>query len=502
MEVIPSTEPRSELLSWLNASLPDSIPRIRKVEDCGRGVPYVVLLPYLLPSEYHRLTSDPRVKTGAKFDFEAATNFKVVAEVLQRHNISKPFVLDDPGKLIKGHFQSNLALLQWFKGFADGVMKAREKDGASEEEGEGSRHTRALNLSSTTRLAPEANRRTKSLQNSTESSKTARPSPSSSMVLSHPAEATPPAAATASTSRAAPGERAARASEACALSSSGSLLVKATSTAKKRPPRTKKEEPAPPSASTKASLSSLNQEAPPPVSSTTAVPKRAVSKSVPSSRSTRLSAASKTQTSPVAAAPTPSETSPAPAAGASSAARPSSSSVIPPPLTLPRGEAATNAATRSRLTPRRVAPGAAGSGKKASIPTAAMGRDSMDTRPSTQQDTTPRGGGLGLVSPAPKSPYPSVQRNIQASDAQQRPESRTKPGAPIPLRMSPSVNFADEELLEATLECTAAERQFYYDKLRMIERLVVNVAAKDLRGADVAAVALARSIRDVLYATN
>lgn len=68
--------------------------------------------------------------------------------------------------------------------------------------------------------------------------------------------------------------------------------------------------------------------------------------------------------------------------------------------------------------------------------------------------------------------------------------------------MSPSVNFADEELLEATLECTAAERQFYYDKLRMIERLVVNVAAKDLRGADVAAVALARSIRDVLYATN
>lgn len=66
----------------------------------------------------------------------------------------------------------------------------------------------------------------------------------------------------------------------------------------------------------------------------------------------------------------------------------------------------------------------------------------------------------------------------------------------------PAVDFGDEEATEAVLERTALERQFYYDKLRMIERLVVNVAAKDLRGADVAAVALARSIRDVLYATN
>lgn len=79
-----------------------------------------------------------------------------------------------------------------------------------------------------------------------------------------------------------------------------------------------------------------------------------------------------------------------------------------------------------------------------------------------------------------------------------RPTAAVPSAAPC----MPSLDFSDEEAIEEILELATRERQFYYDKLRMIERLVVNTAAKDLRGVDVAAVALARSIRDVLYATN
>lgn len=127
MNIASSTEARSELLSWLNDQLPESVPPIRRVEECGRGVPYVVLLPYLIPSESSRLASSSRVKTQAAHDFEAASNFMVLQDVLQKHNISRPPALEDHNKLIKGNFQANLSLLQWFKGFADAVKQRRER---------------------------------------------------------------------------------------------------------------------------------------------------------------------------------------------------------------------------------------------------------------------------------------------------------------------------------------------------------------------------------------
>lgn len=127
MEIVSSTEARTELLNWLNAQLPDNVSPIRKVEDCGRGVPYVALLPYLFPSEAGRLASSSRVKLQAAHEFEAASNLKVLQDVLQKHNIGRPPSLEDPHKLIKGNFQANLALLQWFKGFVDAVKERRER---------------------------------------------------------------------------------------------------------------------------------------------------------------------------------------------------------------------------------------------------------------------------------------------------------------------------------------------------------------------------------------
>ncbi|KAG8341482.1 EB1 like C terminal motif [Trypanosoma vivax] len=125
--VVPSRGTRTELLEWLNDLLPPctttgvSLPRLRRVEHCGNGVPYAVLLPQMLPVEYPPLAT--KIKVPAKFDYEAVANLKLITEALQKNGIQPPDALmNDIDKLIKGAFQSNLQLLQWFRGLYDALL--------------------------------------------------------------------------------------------------------------------------------------------------------------------------------------------------------------------------------------------------------------------------------------------------------------------------------------------------------------------------------------------
>ncbi|ORC92879.1 microtubule-associated protein, RP/EB family [Trypanosoma theileri] len=124
LRVVPSKDSRTELLAWLNELLPttaangSTLPRLHKVEQCGNGVPYAVLLPLMLPVQYPPLNT--RAKVPAKHDFESAANLKLITDALQKNGIPRPDVLtDDTDKLIKGAYQANLQLLQWFRGLHD-----------------------------------------------------------------------------------------------------------------------------------------------------------------------------------------------------------------------------------------------------------------------------------------------------------------------------------------------------------------------------------------------
>lgn len=122
LEIVPATESWSELLEWVNRSMPveapnhNKAPAIQRVEDCGHGVPYVLMLPTMLPIIHTPLLTS-RVKVPAKTDYEAVANLKIMQDALQRNGIIIPDVLaNGQQKLIGRNFQANLRLLQWFRG--------------------------------------------------------------------------------------------------------------------------------------------------------------------------------------------------------------------------------------------------------------------------------------------------------------------------------------------------------------------------------------------------
>ncbi|KPI88615.1 hypothetical protein ABL78_2283 [Leptomonas seymouri] len=122
LEIVPSTEPWSELLEWLNRSMPmeapnrSKTPMMLKVEDCGYGVPYVLMLPTMLPIIHTPLLTS-KVKVPARADYEAVINLKIMQDALRRNGIVIPGVLaNNQQKLIGRNFQANLQLLQWFRG--------------------------------------------------------------------------------------------------------------------------------------------------------------------------------------------------------------------------------------------------------------------------------------------------------------------------------------------------------------------------------------------------
>nr|CCC92687.1 conserved hypothetical protein [Trypanosoma congolense IL3000] len=149
LNIVPSRDTRTDLLAWLNDLLPQAtasgyeVPRLRKVEHCGNGVPYVLLLPQMLPYVHPQLLS--RAKVPAKHDFEAVSNLKLMAEALHKNGIPPPEVLvDDVDKLIKGGFQANLQLLQWFRGLGEALTPQQCPDEYHKEPKPQHQHVNAL----------------------------------------------------------------------------------------------------------------------------------------------------------------------------------------------------------------------------------------------------------------------------------------------------------------------------------------------------------------------
>lgn len=539
MEIKPSTETRSELLSWINRQLPDNIPPLSKVEQCGTGVPYVALLPYLIPAEQQRLSQSSRVKLRATHEFESASNLKVFHDVLQRHNINRPAALDDPTRLIKGNFQANLQLLQWFKGFADAVVGAEDGGdggafggdsgvdhlGGSRKSAGGTPGTPREATAAPTgvrRRAPgeslSGSRRadgvqTFQLMSTREEAIMAAAMGGGSTTTSAGERSTGAGSPLPSTSSPVPSSegvkrtgRAATAHSSANTSTTAPAAAPAATAATVRNARsaTPKQPTSRAAAQSAAAAASPAQKSERPATSSAVVPRG----SAPAAAHTKPTAAA---AGPPSRSKTPLQVSKGPgggqqAAAATPAAGPATTRT---PIAVPpsrRDPASKSMEVAARSTPKRAAPGPT-SAPSSSINPAAAGAAAAPPRSKSA------GASSHPAGPSRSTPNASVSGRQQH---QQHHVSGSSSGAVERLsgtttsqhhqKSVPSSQYyvpvaggdADEEVLEQV----ATERQFYYDKLRMIERLVVNVAAKDLRGSDVAAVALARSIRDVLYATN
>lgn len=98
-------ESRSELLSWLNATLNLNY---SKVEQCGTGAAFCQLMDCI-----HGGVPMSKVKfTDNLSEYDARSNMKILQAAFNRNHISKQI---DVERLIKCRLQDNLELLQWFK---------------------------------------------------------------------------------------------------------------------------------------------------------------------------------------------------------------------------------------------------------------------------------------------------------------------------------------------------------------------------------------------------
>lgn len=98
-------ESRTELLSWLNATLNLNY---TKVEQCGTGAAYCQLMDSIYGS-----VPMGKVKFDAHLsEYDSRANMKVLQAAFNRHKILKHIEVE---RLIKCRLQDNLELLQWFK---------------------------------------------------------------------------------------------------------------------------------------------------------------------------------------------------------------------------------------------------------------------------------------------------------------------------------------------------------------------------------------------------
>ncbi|AOA64817.1 Microtubule-binding protein [Komagataella phaffii] len=100
--VIP--ESRSELLSWLNATLDLNY---TKIEQCGTGAAYC----QVIDSIYHDLPM-AKVNFQGSSEYDYMKNYKILQAGFTRHKITRNIPVD---RLVKCRFQDNLEFLQWIK---------------------------------------------------------------------------------------------------------------------------------------------------------------------------------------------------------------------------------------------------------------------------------------------------------------------------------------------------------------------------------------------------
>lgn len=519
LEIIPSTESRTDLLAWINACLPRTAPNghsvtpMRKVEQCGSGVPYVLMLPAMLPQPYAPLSSSTRVKVPASLEFEAAANLKIMTDALHRNGVARPEVLlHDTNKLIKGNFQANLTLLQWFKGFYDALQECGVEPGL----GRGGLPPTVAAAATATAEDPAATATTSAVDGSHELGAHPTVSPAADTRSTSALSSPPPAPQQQQQTREA-------AAPQGAPDDDGTLEEAVRTVAAPTPPHAQSgaiASAAGPVKRPSGEREPVARAATTTLSGGTRTPKRP---------STPVRAGSQRGTGSVSSAPrgstgmatTPGGAKPrSQSAGASSRAGGGRGGSLPrrstPPVNFGNsvragGGAAAAAATTNGDGPRRSG-GPSREGSQRGTPT--PGRLRTFSAPAGRTS-----GVAGRASARPPSPGPASGRlsrtgsfgrsgsgTLGITAGQRHPGTPTAgtnaAGATATAGATAAATATNASAMTAELQQTKMERQFYYDKLRMIESLVSTIASKELSGRDVAAVTLARSVRDVLYATN
>jgi hypothetical protein len=93
---------RHSIFSWLH--------RYTKVEQCGSGAAYCMVMETLYPDAINR----KKIVTDAKLGHDILKNFKLLQSVLEKKKIDKVAPVDS---LMRMKYQDNLEFLQWIKCF-------------------------------------------------------------------------------------------------------------------------------------------------------------------------------------------------------------------------------------------------------------------------------------------------------------------------------------------------------------------------------------------------
>lgn len=526
LEIVPSTAPRGELLAWLNSMLPDRSPTgaplapMRRVEHCSSCVAYCLALPDMLPVRCPALLT--RVKVPARLEFDAISNLKLVTDAFQRNGIARPDVLlgDCGDKMIRGNFQANLQMLQWFKGLHTALVEADIEPGQGRVQLDQTRSSLASSCLSGP--VPEDTRSLLRLRRSearAPSTTTANhgnggvdgnhyidPAARAAIALIEEAKILP------GSRRASGGDEAGNGRGGAVTCSRNDTTTTTAAVAKSSSTR------AGPPTTTTADRSINNT---PRVSgrprTTVACRGSAASTPLRSSTPKKTSAtATATTTRPLQAGQHRSTTG-SPKAGGAIGGRAAAAS----------HEEGEDGAT---LAPRQPNTGAATTGGAYEGGGVAPVQPPPPPRPEPIRKTPP----ASVVAPRAASTPAGHNSNLNNTNNQPQPQLQPQP-QPQQHHQNPSralntsginstgnngvsssgsggsngtattaVSSQRRQIaeLEAELALARDERQFYYDKLRMVEGLVADRAAEDLLGPDVATVRLARSIRDICHSTN
>lgn len=116
--VTVDTPSRHEMLTWINGCLQT---KYTKIEELCTGSVYCQFMDMLFPG----CIQLKKIKFNAKQEHEYIHNFKALQAVFKKLEVDKTIPVD---KIIKGRFQDNFELIQWFKKFFDANYQGGDYD--------------------------------------------------------------------------------------------------------------------------------------------------------------------------------------------------------------------------------------------------------------------------------------------------------------------------------------------------------------------------------------
>jgi RP/EB family microtubule-associated protein len=109
---------RTELINWVNETLQLNV---QKVEQCCTGAIYAQIIDAVHPGKVPM----SKLKWAARTEPEYIHNFKVLQQALNALNVTRAV---DVQKLVRGKYQDNLEMLQWFHCYYDRNGSAADYD--------------------------------------------------------------------------------------------------------------------------------------------------------------------------------------------------------------------------------------------------------------------------------------------------------------------------------------------------------------------------------------